>query len=401
LILVVDDIPENRELLEAALTAADYRVQCAADGPAALDRVAVELPDLILLDVMMPGMDGYQVCRTLKVGPDTAFIPIVMITAYQDLPHRIQGIEAGADDFLTKPFDSHELLTRVRSLLRVKALHDALVATNRQLEERVAQRTVALEQALRDLRKVDQLKSEFLANISHELLTPLTPVMGYLPTLLQGLLGSLTAEQRRALEAVSRSVYRLHELLRNLLTMMQWESGQARLTLQPVPLEPLLRPCLDGLQAAQPDRGLTLSVDIPLDSPPVLADPEALTCVLRHLLENAVKFTPSGGQVAVAARVADHRDGAEGSAPPPAVELTVRDTGVGIPPEAVSRIFDRFYQADGSATRRHGGTGLGLAIVKRILDAHGAAVTVESTPGTGTVFRIRLPIAGQNAQSRS
>jgi signal transduction histidine kinase len=183
--------------------------------------------------------------------------------------------------------------------------------------------------------------------------------------------------------------------------MMQWESGQARLTLQPVPLEPLLRPCLDGLQAAQPDRGLTLSVDIPLDSPPVLADPEALTCVLRHLLENAVKFTPSGGQVAVAARVADQRVGAEGSALPQAVELTVRDTGVGIPPEAVSRIFDRFYQADGSATRRHGGTGLGLAIVKHILDAHGAAVTVESTPGTGTVFRIRLPIAGQNAHSRS
>jgi len=233
-VLVVDDLPEIRDLLQVYLEDEGYDVLTAKDGQEALRAVAAHPPDLILLDVMMPGTDGYEVCRRLKSDEKTAFIPIVMLTALQELEHRLQGIEVGADEYLTKPFRRMELLTRVRSLLRVKALHDQVAAYNRLLEQKVAERTAALERALNDLREMDRLKSEFLSNISHELRTPLTPVMGYLPALLREEFGALTPEQRRVLAHVSESVDRLHRLIDDLLTFMHWESGEAALRVQPV-----------------------------------------------------------------------------------------------------------------------------------------------------------------------
>ncbi|HSB72544.1 MAG TPA: response regulator [Candidatus Methylomirabilis sp.] len=410
-ILVVDDLAQNRELLQAHLEAAGYRVLLAGSGQEALAAVVTGRPDLILLDVMMPGPDGYEVCRRLKTDPTTAFIPIVLLTALQEVEYRIRGNEAGADDFLSKPFNPLELLTRVRSLLRVKALHDQVTAHTRRLEEMVAERTAALERALTDLREMDRLKSEFLTNVSHELRTPLTPIMGYLPAILKGEFGSLSQPQRQALELITDSVQRLHRLIEDLLTFMQWESGEAILHLEPVSVQVVLDAASAKAGAAAEGKGVTLVRDVPPHLPRIRADASALSNALGHLLENAVKFTPQGGQVVLTARwvgggSGNQAPGGSGGEPMPpvagvpdghrhqaAVEIAVRDTGIGIKPEAIPRIFDRFYQADSSATRRHGGTGLGLAIVKRILDAHGATITVESLPGHGATFSLRLPEA--------
>jgi len=221
-ILVVDDMPEIRELLGVYLVNAGYQVVTASNGQEALAAVAAEAPDLILLDVMMPVLDGYETCRRLKSNEETAFIPIVMLTALQDFNHRLRAIELGADEFLSKPFNHLELMTRVRSLLRVKRLHDQVVAYNRLLEEMVAERTAALERALADLKEMDRLKSEFLSNISHELRTPLTPIKGYLPAILREDFGALTPAQRRVLGYITQSVDRLHRLIDDLLTFMQW-----------------------------------------------------------------------------------------------------------------------------------------------------------------------------------
>jgi signal transduction histidine kinase len=387
-ILVVDDQPQNRELLEAYLTAAGYRVRLASNGREALAAVAAARPDVVLLDVLMPEVDGYEVCRQLKAHPETAFIPVVILTALQDVEHRLHGIETGADEFLTKPFNHVELLTRVRSLLRAKALHDEILATNRQLEERVAERTAALEGALRDLRETDRLKTEFLANISHELLTPLTPIKGYLPALLQEVFGPLTLEQRQTLEIVARSVDRLHGLIENLLTFMRWEAGHAPVRLDTMALEAVVGLGVEITRQAAREKGVELGTDIAPDLPPIRGDLNALTAALRQVLDNAVKFTPEGGQVILRMRRTAARNGQSAG-----VELAVEDTGVGIPPEALPRIFDKFYQADASATRQHGGTGLGLAIVKRILDAHGAAIAVDSRAGRGTRVRMQFPAA--------
>jgi len=409
-ILVVDDAPENLELLGAHLTEAGYHILTAANGQEALTAVAAHAPDLILLDVMMPVLDGYEVCRRLKSNEETAFIPIVMLTALQDFEHRLRGIELGADDFLTKPFNHLELLTRVRSLLRVKSLHDQVAAYNRLLEEMVAERTQALERALTDLKEMDRLKSEFLANISHELRTPLTPIKGYLPCLLRGDFGALAPKQSLILGHISESVERLHRLIEDLLAFMQWESGEISLRFEAARVESVVKTAMRRVAAAVKEKGVELTIGLDANLPPVRADAAALGRAIEHLLENAVKFTPNGGRVTVTARricdcqfpIADLK---AGDADPQSqisnqkpkirdfVEIAVTDTGVGIPTEVISKIFDRFYQVDSSPTRQHGGTGLGLAIVKRILDAHEAPIAVESLPGQGTTFSIRLPVA--------
>jgi len=398
------------ELLDAHLTEAGYHVLTAANGQDALTAVAAHAPDLILLDVMMPVLDGYEVCRRLKSNEETAFIPIVMLTALQDFEHRLQGIDLGADDFLTKPFNRLELLTRVRSLLRVKGLHDQVAAYNRLLEEMVAERTQALERALTDLKEMDRLKSEFLANISHELRTPLTPIKGYLPCLLRGDFGALAPKQSLILGHISESVERLHRLIEDLLTFMQWESGEISLRFEAARVESVVKTAMRRVAAAVKEKGVELTTELDAHLPPVRADAAALGRAIEHLLENAVKFTPNGGRVTVTAHLvhtdgrgaeAQRSGGAQAASPlPPSssapqqfVELAVRDSGVGIPTEVISKIFDRFYQVDSSPTRQHGGTGLGLAIVKRILDAHEAPIAVESLPGQGTTFSIRLPVA--------
>ncbi len=403
-ILVVDDLAENRDLLQECLQKYGYQTLSAGNGQEALEAVASGAPDLILLDVLMPKLDGYEVCRRLKAREETAFIPIVMLTALHDLKDRIRGIEAGADEFLSKPFNVPELLTRVRSLLRVKALHDQVASYNRRLEEMVAERTAALQAALRDLQEMDRLKSEFLTNISHELRTPLTPIKGYLPAILRGELGSLSPGQRQALEIVLRSVDRLHRLINNLLTFMQWESGRIDLRLEPVALQVVCEPALAQVAPAAAEKGVELRAELPGDIPAVWADATALSEALGHLVENAVKFTPAGGQVVVSARRVPSPPGRLGHASSPlgdatqappdprrdCVDIAVRDTGIGIQSSALPKIFDQFYQADASTTRQHGGTGLGLAIVRRILDAHGASIVVESQLEKGTTFTIRL-----------
>jgi signal transduction histidine kinase len=404
-ILVVDDAKQIRELLQLQLQDAGYRVVTASNGQEALAAVSAEAPDLILLDIMMPVLDGYETCRRLKADEATALIPIVILTAHQDFEHRLQAIELGADDFLGKPFNRLELLTRVRSLLRVKRLHDQVIASNRRLEEKVTERTAALEHALTDLREMDRLKSEFLSNISHELRTPLTPLKGYLPAILREEFGPLTPSQRGALEHVTESVDRLHRLIEDLLAFMQWESGETCLRLGAEAVEKVVEEALDRVAAAAKAKGVEVTAEVGADLPHVRVDAAAVGRALGHLLENAVKFTPKGGRVTVTARLVEGSSGQtvdssqpidESTARPRGrarwVELAVRDTGIGIPAEAVSKIFERFYQVDSSSTRQHGGTGLGLAIVKRILDAHEVPIAVESLPGRGTTFSLLLPV---------
>jgi DNA-binding response OmpR family regulator len=301
-ILVVDDALENRELLGAHLTHAGYDVLMAADGQEALAAVAAQTPDLILLDVMMPVLDGYEVCRRLKSNEQTAFIPIVILTALQDLDFRLRGIELGADDFLTKPFNHLELLTRVRSLLRVKGLHDQVAVYNRLLEAMVAKRTQALERALADLKEMDRLKSEFLSNISHELRTPLTPIKGYLPCLLRGDFGTLAPKQSFILGQVSESVERLHCLIEDLLTFMQWEAGGISLEVGTVRVESVVQTAMKRVASAIQQKGMELTTAFGANLSPIRADAAALGRAIAHLLENAVKFTPDGGPVTLRAR---------------------------------------------------------------------------------------------------
>jgi len=259
-----------------------------------------------------------------------------------------------------------------------------------------------LRRANAALKQLDEMKSNFLATVSHELRSPLAPIVGYLQLFLSEAPGPLTGKQRQGLDVMMQSARRLQGLIEDLLTFLNLERGEVGLNRQRLALGPLLAEQAQALTAAARDKGIELQAEIAAGLPAVVADPRALGRAVSLMLDNALKFTPAGGCVTLSAalaagawlgpRSAPARAGAR-PAPRDAVRVAVADTGIGIPEDQVPRIFDRFYQVDSSTTRQFGGTGLGLTLVKRIIEAHGSQVTVESHVGAGSTFAFLLPTA--------
>jgi signal transduction histidine kinase len=379
-VLAVDDEPRNIEILTHILEAQGFRVLVAEDGEAALELAHTASPDVILLDVLMPHMDGFETCRRLKGDPATLYIPVALITALRGLRERVRGTEAGADEFISKPFDSIELLTRVKALTRTKRLYDQLRSTNRELEDRVAERTADLRHALSELRELDRLKSEFIANVSHELRTPLLHVKGTITLLADGALGDLTDQQTHGVRVAEEAAEQLERVVEDIVDFSDMHGRP--LDLEPVLVSEVCQSAINALQPRAQRRSIVLRPAVPSELPPVQADAHAMTRVLRHLLDNAVKFSPVGSLVQVLAE----RRGTQ-------IRIAVKDEGPGIPPTERDRIFLAFYQSDGSTTRKVGGMGLGLALVRQLLHAHNSEIHLESEPGMGSTFFFELPTA--------
>ncbi len=381
-VLVVDDEPENCEVLKLLLTAQGFRVVTAEDGAEALETVAAAPPDAILLDVRMPVLDGFETCQRLKAQPSTVFIPIILITALTSTKDRIQGAAAGADDFITKPFDGVELTTRLKSLLRLKSLHDQLELHNRDLERRVAERTLDLQQALAELQELDRLKSQFIANVSHELRTPLMHAKTCVQLLADEALGTLTSDQLKSMHVAQTAIGQLENIVADVLDFSD-SQGRA-LTLTAVALPGICRTAVEELGPFAAKQRVTIRLDLPQEIPLVLANRPALTRMLRHLLDNAVKFSPPESTVFISAELL-----------PPQVRLSIQDSGCGMAPPQVGHIFDAFYQVDGASTRRANGLGIGLAVVKKLAEAQGIQMGVESQLGEGSRFYFDLQVAPQ------
>lgn len=262
---------------------------------------------------------------------------------------------------------------------QILQLRSALEDANRHLEARVKQRTAELQEALRKLSELSELKANFLANVSHELRTPLTHVRGYVELLAGEALGPLTEEQKRALEVSSRSVYRLQNLINDLILFSQASQGEMSLQLGPVDLNQVVGQSITHAQPKANDRELTLTFKVAPSLALVRADFEKLNWVISQLLDNAIKFTQPGGVVSLSVEVENNL-----------AQVTVRDSGIGIGPERMAEVFEPFHQLDGSSTRRYGGTGLGLALVRQIIEAHGSIVSIESQPGQGTTVSFPL-----------
>jgi signal transduction histidine kinase len=264
---------------------------------------------------------------------------------------------------------------------QILQLQMALHQTNRQLEQRVEERTADLQRALNKLTELNQLKSNFISNISHELRTPLTHLKGYVDLLFDGSLGALTAEQKEALGVLKRAEMRLERLIDDLIQFSLAARGELSLRLSACRVQDLINMALTQSTPKARTSKVDLRADVSPDLPVVRADPEKIGWVLLHLLDNAIKFTPQGGLVLVEARKRDSQ-----------VILAVNDTGIGIPSNSLQDIFEPFHQLDGSVTRRYAGTGLGLAMVRRILEAHGVQPRVESVVGKGSRFEFSLPV---------
>jgi signal transduction histidine kinase len=266
---------------------------------------------------------------------------------------------------------------------QVKRLQAALEETNHRLEERVAERTQALQTAVHRLTELDDLKANFIANISHELRTPLVPMKGFADLLLNGSLGVLSDSQFEAVETITRSAQRLETLINQLIQFASSVKGKLIINLTIVYLPDLVEPLWDYFQPRADTAGIVLHRQIPDGLPLAMADAEKIYWVLYQLLDNGIKFTPPGGSVTLAGETRPNR-----------LRISVADTGVGISAEQLGMIFEPFSQGgDNASGQLVDGTGLGLALVKRIVAAHNSQVEVASLPGQGSTFAFELPLA--------
>jgi signal transduction histidine kinase len=297
----------------------------------------------------------------------------------------VEVLTHGAKDIAEGHLDRH-LDIRSHDELEILAnTFNHMTDTLRANVEKLEESNQKLGAANEELKELDRMKSDLLANVSHELRTPLTAIKCYTDYILEGQLGEVSEKQEKGLLVVQRNLERLSKSINALLDFSRMDVGRIALNIQPFALQALAEQIHTTVRAELEKKRLSFAAAIEPGLPPVIADREKLAAVIENLVINAIKFTPEGGRITLSAA----RGGGPGRA---TADIAVADTGIGIPEDQVSRIFNRFHQVDGTSTRRFGGVGLGLAIVKSILEAHGAAIAVESRPGRGTTFRFTLPV---------
>ena len=359
-IVLVDDERANLLLLRTYLKDIDCSVSAYQDPVRALEVAEQAPPDLMVIDLQMPEMDGIELCRRLKAASSTRLVPVLVVTALDSRERRLAALEGGADDFLSKPIDRVELLARVRSLLRLKRVLDQLQDAN-------------------------LAKNEFLANMSHEMRQPLNSILGFTELLLTN--PQALADQPRAhryIDNVQTAGRHLLALITDVLDLAKIESRRLELTLIEVEVKELLTSLHEMMLPIARSKGVRLRVRAQ-PRLAVVADDMRLRQIVLNLVTNAVKFTPSGGLVSIGA-----------SSGAGWMEITVADTGVGIAAEDQGRVFEAFTQLD-VATNREPGAGLGLAMVKQLTELHGGRVSLESELGRGTTVKVRLPRAEPSA----
>ncbi len=376
-VLIVDDEATLRLVFRKVLTQAGYTVLEAADGETGLRRADEVLPGVVLLDWMMPDLDGLEVCQRMRANPKLSESQIIMLSARSELDDRVHGLDAGADDYLVKPCETKELLAHVRSAMRIHELKHQLREQATQLQESVAK-----------LEELAHQREEFTAVLVHDIRSPLATLYGALELteLRAEELGIVDDNLRNLFQHGYRTLDHITKLVNEVLDFAKAEAGGATLELEWTPVTELLQEAAAQISLTAERKGLTLRVVCPPDLPDLLLDRGKMLRAIGNLLSNAVKFTPVGGVVTLRA---EHLAGTGLDAGKTFVAIHVEDTGPGIPAKDLPYVFNPYYQA--RQRTRQLGTGLGLAIVQRITAAHGGQATVQSTEGVGTAFTLKLP----------
>ena len=369
-ILVADDIPANVELLLDQLNSLGYDTITAVDGPSAVAAAFEQQPDLCILDVSMPAGDlgvddrstGFEVCRRIKRDPRTSRIPVIFVTALNDTSDRVRGIEAGGDDFLTKPHNRLVLGARVRSLLKLKAATDAL------------------EDSLRKLRELEKVRDDLMKMIVHDLKTPLTSVLATLEMLSDGDFGQVSTSQKVAIGEVESKSEDLLALIDDILEVARIEEANITLALSPMAPGALLAELVHEWGHRFQQEQTTVSVSVADDAPIFTGDKGLIKRVFSNLIQNAVTHSSKAVHLEFSARRAGH-----------GVLFTVTDNGPGIPPEYHEIIFRKFGQVEVPRTPRTRSSGLGLTFCKLVVERHHGRIWVKSAEGKGSSFYIELP----------
>ena len=361
-ILIVDDVQQNIQVVGTMLREVGYSIMPATSGAAALQRVQKKLPDLILLDLMMPEMDGLEVCRRLKADPAAQHIPIIFLTASNEMSHLVHGFQCGAVDYVTKPFNPPELLARVRTHLELKHSRDVIVRYGQ------------------ELRRLNDEKNEFMGIAAHDLRNPLGEIKGF---------SELVVDEAQALKhseledwghRIRDTVTRMVEMVQNLLDSNQIERGEMKLNLAPIELCSVLGSVVEAYRPRAAIKQQTIQLQNGTPPATVVVDATVIVQVLENLVSNAVKYSPRGKNIFVRLNQS-----------PEAVRCEVQDEGPGLSAEDQKKLFGKFARLSAKPTGGEHATGLGLSIVKKMVEAMNGRVWCESEPGHGAMFVVELP----------
>ena len=360
-ILLVDDNTNNLGVLYRYLDDEGFTVLVSQDGERAIRLAREQKPDLILLDVMLPGMSGFEACEVMKADPATADIPVIFISALTDVQDKVRGFQAGGVDYVTKPFQQEEVLARINAHVTIK----------RQREE---------------LDRLNATKDRLFSVIGHDLRGPFMGLLGALE-LLRDSAGDLDPETTHELISnLYDSAETTYYLLENLLEWSRSQQHVVEMNRRPIKVGDLITDTVQLFQAGARQKRILLSADVP-EHLTAFADRDMIGTVLRNLVNNAIKFTPSGGSVTITAGKRDRM-----------VEIEMCDTGIGIAPEDRDALFDLGRSVTRSGTGGEKGSGLGLLLAHDYVVRHGGTIEVESNPGDGTCFRVKLPAQAMAAE---
>ena len=357
LVLIVDDVAKNLQVLGSHLKKEEVEIAVATNGVQAIHVANKALPDLILLDVMMPEMDGFETCKQLKASPFTADIPVIFLTARTETEDVVNGLKLGAVDYVTKPFNGAEVLTRVKTHLALKFAREELQLANR-------------------------TKDKFFSIIGHDLRSPFSTLIGFSEYLMDDYAKMDDAAKQDIIGDILSISKRSYQLFENLLAWSKSQSGSMPCNFEKVDLCQLLDEHLVILQKKAKEKEIDLVCDVP-ENMLVNADVQMILTVIRNLISNAIKFTPRNGEIKVSAVPAG--DGF--------IQTTISDSGVGIPDEVKKRLFLVGEHVSTMGTEQEQGSGLGLMLCAEFVKKHQGEIWIDSEPGKGSRFHFTMPVA--------